>query len=573
MKIFKKHFWLILIFVIGIFFRFINLNWDNNQHLHPDERFLTMVTLGIKWPSGISQYFDTLSSPLNPHNGGYPFYVYGTFPLFLIKSVSQLLGLATYDGVTLVGRFISAFFDSLIILLVYFISTNLFKSQKIAVFSALAYAVSVLPVQLAHYYAVDTYLTFFIVLSFYLFILLVDAKVRSRQILYSVLLGVVYGLALASKISAALFLPVLFLGFIGYFLKTRNLSRTVLLGLIFGFSGFISLRIFQPYMFIGMFRPNPEFINNLKLLKTYDDPSGWYPPGVQWITAKPLIFPLLNLFYWGLGPVLGIISAASLVLGLKRLRQYPVLILIITWIIGLFIYQGLQFAKPMRYFYPIYPFMALLAGLTLSKIWSLNKNLFLKVIFVLLLVYWPVSFISIYHTVNTRVQATGWILKNIPPGSTLSCEYWDDCLPLSNSGIYNTVEFHLYDPESSQKWQQIGKNLSQVDYIILSSNRLYGSIMTVPDKYPQTILFYRDLFSGKLGFIPVAQFASRPNLPLPGVKLCLTPPFLNYGQISSAIQACDQQGLSFVDDYSDESLTVYDHPKVIIFKKVQPQIP
>ena len=38
---------LIFIIVIGFLLRLIGLNWDQGQHLHPDERFLTMVSSAI----------------------------------------------------------------------------------------------------------------------------------------------------------------------------------------------------------------------------------------------------------------------------------------------------------------------------------------------------------------------------------------------------------------------------------------------------------------------------------------------------------------------------------------------
>ena len=34
---------LVVILLFGGYFRTIGINWDSNQHLHPDERFLTMV--------------------------------------------------------------------------------------------------------------------------------------------------------------------------------------------------------------------------------------------------------------------------------------------------------------------------------------------------------------------------------------------------------------------------------------------------------------------------------------------------------------------------------------------------
>jgi len=83
------------------------------------------------------------------------------------------------------------------------------------------------------------------------------------------------------------------------------------------------------------------------------------------------------------------------------------------------------------------------------------------------------------------------------------------------------------------------------DYLILASNRLYVPLQKLADCekykkcYPKTAQFYTDLFSGEVGFSQVAEFES-----YPGFK------FLN---------------LWFSDQSADESFTVYDHPKVIIF--------
>src|SRR5689334_8824537 len=91
---------LIVVLMGATYFRVIGLNWDENQHLHPDERFLTMVESAlqvrkcadpntpveacppdqIRW-LGFSDYFNTASSPLNPQNRGYGFFVYGDFPI------------------------------------------------------------------------------------------------------------------------------------------------------------------------------------------------------------------------------------------------------------------------------------------------------------------------------------------------------------------------------------------------------------------------------------------------------------------------------------------------------------
>ena len=36
-----------VVMVVAAYLRFVGLNWDELQHLHPDERFLTMVETGI----------------------------------------------------------------------------------------------------------------------------------------------------------------------------------------------------------------------------------------------------------------------------------------------------------------------------------------------------------------------------------------------------------------------------------------------------------------------------------------------------------------------------------------------
>ena len=105
----KIKLYLVLIFICAFLIRIYGLDWDSSQHLHPDERFLTMVTTDIHLPKNILNYFDTKTSPLNPYNNPqYNFFVYGTFPLFLVKFISVALNMDDYNKIHLVGRFLSA---------------------------------------------------------------------------------------------------------------------------------------------------------------------------------------------------------------------------------------------------------------------------------------------------------------------------------------------------------------------------------------------------------------------------------------------------------------------------------
>jgi hypothetical protein len=153
---------------------------------------------------------------------------------------------------------------------------------------------------------------------------------------------------------------------------------------------------------------------------------------------------------------------------------------------------------------------------------------------------WAFAFTQIYTRPHTRILATHWINQNLPPGSKIAVEHWDDRVPLA--GNYQFLEMPLYEPDNSPlKWQKINQNLVQADYLILASNRLYVPLQKLSDCqrysrcYPQTAKYYQDLFNGKLGFTQIAEFTSYP--------------IIN-------------------DDSADESFTVYDHPKIIIFKKI-----
>jgi hypothetical protein len=109
---------LLAILAIAAYLRFSGLNWDEYTHIHPDERFLTMVETGIAIPDDLAGYFDTATSPLNPHNRGYGFFVYGTLPIFLVRFLAEAIHQTGYDQVHLVGRAASSAFDLISVWLV-----------------------------------------------------------------------------------------------------------------------------------------------------------------------------------------------------------------------------------------------------------------------------------------------------------------------------------------------------------------------------------------------------------------------------------------------------------------------
>ena len=57
---------LIGLLLLGGIFRFQGLAWDAGHHLHPDERFISMVEEKLTVPTSLSAYFDSSRSSLNP---------------------------------------------------------------------------------------------------------------------------------------------------------------------------------------------------------------------------------------------------------------------------------------------------------------------------------------------------------------------------------------------------------------------------------------------------------------------------------------------------------------------------
>ena len=126
---------LILVLLAAAYFRLVGLDWDQGQHLHPDERFMTMVENSLQPVKSFSEYFDTANSTLNPNNRGYGFFVYGTLPVFIIRYIAEAVNMTGYDEVNLVGRAVSAVADLLAVFLLYLVAARLYN-RRVALLAA-----------------------------------------------------------------------------------------------------------------------------------------------------------------------------------------------------------------------------------------------------------------------------------------------------------------------------------------------------------------------------------------------------------------------------------------------------
>src|SRR3989304_10581881 len=146
----------VLVLVVAAALRFVGINWDEDQHLHPDERFLTQVESRLEPVHSLREYFDTANSTLNPNNRDFGFFVYGTLPLFIVRYVAEGLGHAGYGQVHIVGRALSALFDLGLIFLVFLTASRLFD-KRVGLLAGGFSPVPVMQIQQSHFLTVGNF--------------------------------------------------------------------------------------------------------------------------------------------------------------------------------------------------------------------------------------------------------------------------------------------------------------------------------------------------------------------------------------------------------------------------------
>jgi hypothetical protein len=565
---------LALILAIAAALRLYGLTWDGGQWLHPDERQIYFVTLGLHWPDSLSEALSP-ASPLNPG-----FFAYGSLPLYLLRLVAALLSLAwpairDPDNLHLVARPLSALFDLGTIYLTYRLARTLWptvsrgsalptsssrpedacpnpRPEGVGLLAATLVGLAVLHIQLAHFYSADTLLTFFVMLVLNLAAGVARAPSRRR----SAVLGVALGLALATKLTAApLVLPVLVVFISGQSCRSHIKYPALTLA-----AAGVAFFIAQPYALIDWQTFLAQTIR--------ESQTAWgrldVPYTRQYAGTLPYLYPIRQTTLWGLGLPLGLLAWTALPVALVRWLRRGAWsdALFLAWA-GLYLaISGVLYAKYLRYMLPLIPVLCLLAArlyydlrqhlhtTTGQRLWATGRWLFVFASFA-----YALAFATMYIFPHSWLTASEWIYTHVPAGSTLAVEDWDTALPLPldvdgrprRIEEYNLHTLPMYgEPDGQAKWVPIADDLAASDYLIVASRRLYGSIPRLPDRYPVTARYYELLFAGDLGYELVGEFARGPAWLNPRV-----PPLS--GAASWLV-------------IPDESFVVYDHPRALIFR-------
>lgn len=521
---------LLIIILIAAFFRFFNLNWDLGHFFHPDERNIA---------NAVSQL--QLFSQMDPK-----FYAYGGFVIYLYKFTADILVTLLHNPniahdwgwINIIGRSYSAFFSTLTIIPLFFLSSKLFN-KYVGFLAAIFYAVTVSSIQTAHFSTTENLLTFLITLITCLAIIFYEHPTLKK----SLLIGVIVGIAVATKTTGISFVVAPFLALSILFVKKKlSITKSASYLLLIAISGFLTFCIFSPYTFLNFskFMESMHYENSVVL--------GTNPVvyTLQFLHTPLYLFQLKNTL-WQLGIFAIAALVGTVVTTVKEIRKkHWLFIIFISFPILYFIYVGSWYTKFNRYMIPIFPFIIICGANLLYLITKRYHRLGRIIIGLVILAsgLYATAFLSIYTREQTRISTSKWIYSHVPANSFILSEHWDDGqpIPLSEGSPdkYQTLSLAVYDEDNDAKVSYYSDYLSQADYLTISSRRLYGTLMHLPERYPLTKHYYELLFSEKFGYQKVAEFSSYPQL----------------------------FGIRLNDDSSEETFQVYDHPKTFIFKNV-----
>lgn len=492
----------LLILLLG-FSRLYGLTWGLPYYFHPDENNIASALGGLHCPSVFN-----LRTCFEPG-----FYAYGQIFLYLGYGLNWCL-----NNPNLSLRFLSALCSIVAGLVFYGLLKRDFKTVSAGFIGLLIYITTVLFIQLAHFGTTESLSILLLVLAFY----------HRKQ---PKLLGFWVGLLAAVKISQAAMTVLVLLSYFRYWRRLRVLVLSLLV------AG-VTFWIFTPHYFLNW----PLFLSalNYEIGVGTGHASVFYTE--QFRHIQPLWFTIEKVLVPAFGPGLLLLIPPGIISLLRRRRLY------FLWLLMLVFLQTLiTFAKWARFFILLGPILIYVgvAGL----IWltsGFKKRRFLLVVLIMLQLYSAINFFQIYFLTDIRIQADKWIRQHLPKKARIITEtanVYD--LPFAKTDFLVTGLF-LYDLDTiKEKSQEAQKLLSQVDYVIVPSRRVYfnytcyrfnrDQVITERDcnkdqQFPEINRYYRRLFtSGEFRLVKTFQILS--------------------------------------DEGNEETFSVFDHPTVRIYRR------
>ncbi|MFQ5460595.1 MAG: ArnT family glycosyltransferase, partial [Anaerolineae bacterium] len=322
-----------------------------------------------------------------------------------------------YGHVYLVGRRVVGIMDTLALVALFALGARLYD-RRVGLLAATLGAFTAFHIQQSHFFTADAPANFFVVLA----LVGLAGVAQGRWGAYPILAGVATGMALGSKISVWPLVPLAVVAAVmGYGPAARDVlggrRRSWLLAatgvMVLGLSTYVAVRVAQPDMWVGPGWPNvvengdrfaevtagapswwfalrrvvpdvaepwllpdPRWASNMAQIRGQISGHGMdWPPNHQWWGRRAYIFPWKNMVLWGMGLPLGLTAwAAWGAAGVALFRGRRRHLIPFLWVAMNFAYLGVQWAKTMRYYLPMYPALTVLAAWGLVAWWDRARH-------------------------------------------------------------------------------------------------------------------------------------------------------------------------------------------------------
>ena len=641
---------LVVILLSAVTLRLTGLDWDGFQHHHPDERYITWVATTIEFPS-IGQLSKAAqwrpeTSTFNPFHwppeagsegivvlqGEPRDFAYGHVPLYLGVAAARLAEWATpvllpilpagwsltadvlngagrieYHHLAAVGRFLTALIDTGTVLFTFLLGQRLYGVTT-GLLAAALLSVAVLHIQLAHFFASDPYLTFFVVGAIYFMVVahgdgVIGPTQEGRRRWYFVLAAIMVGLAIGSKFTAVLLgLPLLWTAVV----VAASGKRWVLALLGIALAS-LTFALTNPFAVLdwtcaarnageesALFATLSRSCYVQNILTQNAMVSGRADLGFtrQYAGTTPYVYFGEMLIRWGLGPLLGLVALAGLIWAiwdvgrslrgvtggsdaLQRLLRQPAVI-VLLWVLPYVLLTGGFYVKFLRYTQPVIPFLIVFGAALLWRVRRPSVRYALIGIVLIGTMLYALAFVSLYRVEHPWNTVSRWIYENVPSGTLILSEQWDDSLPVnlvvdgekrSRKEYPNAELTWLTFTDAADNEARLLANLellADAEYLTILSNRVYGVTPRLLERYPLSEQYHQLLFDGALGYELVWVGGRAPRLF--GVELRadtfswpgLRPP--------NAVRDYLNRSRGLRLGRADESFIVYDQPLTMIFR-------
>ncbi|MFZ2489001.1 MAG: DUF2298 domain-containing protein [Anaerolineae bacterium] len=535
-------------------------------------------------------------------------------------------------GLAVVGRLLMALADTFTVLFVYLLADRIYGRRKpwVGLLAAAFSAFSVIQIQLSHFFAVDPVSTTFTAMALYGALRMAEADTgRAPAWRWIVFTGIGAGLAIASKFSA---LPILAApvaaGLLHWWRQRAEVDGRGFFASLWPAGvallvAAITFAVTSPFAILDWANFSRAVLEEQgAMVRGQAD----FPFTRQYRGTVPYVYQIVQIVRWGLGWPLGLLAFIALAWTLLKMllgRARDGELIILSWLVPYFGLTGLFLAKFMRYMEPVTPFLLVFAAGLIAAIHGVGTArakkqtpaavgepvepphrldtalpvnpanapaavgepvepphrldtalpvnpanapaavgelvepplsaprylaAALALIALLGAVGWSFAFVNgVYNTTHPWITASRWIYTNVPDGSTIAWEQWDDSLPYdlpepgASRSRYRFIDWGPFEEDTAEKFLRLQETLRTADYIVYSSNRIYGAVDNLPARYPMTNRYYQLMADGKLGYELALKQVNHPNL----------------------------FGIDINDEHADESFTLYDHPTVLVYRKVR----